>query len=264
MSGVIILFLTHWYIAAFFQSFFMHRYAAHRMFTMNKGWERTFQFMTYLTQGAFFLSARSYAISHREHHAYADTMRDPHSPNNHKNIFDMMFYTKRRYDALTDGTGELEKRFSDYAPQWAMIDNLFQNWLIRLGIAGIYFLFYLHFAAEGWMFMLLPFHLLMNPLQRAILNWCGHYIGYRNFVNGDDSMNVLPFDILMLGEFYQNNHHKFGSRINFGLKWFEIDLSYMLIAAFRKLGMVTFNDHQNTLVCEQNRHQPTKHPTPNT
>ena len=39
---VILFFVAHWQISVFFQTFFLHRYGAHRQFTMSKGWERFF------------------------------------------------------------------------------------------------------------------------------------------------------------------------------------------------------------------------------
>src|SRR6058998_428286 len=78
--AIVIFFTAHWVISAFFQSFFHHRYASHRMFTMAPRTERTFHMLTYLAQGPSYLSPRAYAILHREHHAYSDTERDPHAP----------------------------------------------------------------------------------------------------------------------------------------------------------------------------------------
>ncbi len=71
--AIVIFFSAHWVVAAFFQSFFHHRYASHRMFTMGPRTERTFHFLTYLVQGPSYLSPRAYAVLHREHHAYSDT-----------------------------------------------------------------------------------------------------------------------------------------------------------------------------------------------
>ncbi len=77
---ILVFFVLHWQISVFFQTFFLHRYGAHRQFTMSKGWERTFHFLTWLTQGPSYLTPRAYAILHRMHHAYSDTEKDPHSP----------------------------------------------------------------------------------------------------------------------------------------------------------------------------------------
>jgi stearoyl-CoA desaturase (Delta-9 desaturase) len=37
---ILIFFLAHWYLSLFSQTFFLHRYAAHQMFTMSKSWEK--------------------------------------------------------------------------------------------------------------------------------------------------------------------------------------------------------------------------------
>src|ERR1043166_9033334 len=86
-------FLAHWFLSLFFQTFFLHRYASHKMFTTSKGWERVFYMMTFDTQGTSFLNPRAYAIMHRMHHAYSDTEKDPHSPHFFKDVYQMMMHT---------------------------------------------------------------------------------------------------------------------------------------------------------------------------
>jgi stearoyl-CoA desaturase (delta-9 desaturase) len=66
----------------------------------------------------------------------------------------------------------------------------------------------------------------MGPIHGAIVNWCGHKYGYSNFDNKDQSKNTTPFDFLMLGELFQNNHHKYPNSPNFAKRWFEIDPVY--------------------------------------
>ena len=77
---IYVVFATHWVASVFFQSFFLHRYAAHRMYTVSPRTERVLHLLTYLVQGPSYLSPRGYAILHRQHHAFSDTERDPHSP----------------------------------------------------------------------------------------------------------------------------------------------------------------------------------------
>ena len=67
---------------------------------------------------------------------------------------------------------------------------------------------------------------MMGPIHGAIVNWCGHKYGYANFDNGDKSKNSTPFDFFMLGELFQNNHHKRPNNANFAAKWFEFDPVY--------------------------------------
>jgi stearoyl-CoA desaturase (delta-9 desaturase) len=52
-------------------------------------------------------------------------------------------------------------------------------------------------------------------------------------------MNFLPVDFLMMGESYHNNHHKHGSRANFGgIRWHEIDPTYLIIKGLDKIGVI--------------------------
>jgi len=43
----------------------------------------------------------------------------------------------------------------------------------------------------------------------------------------------------MMGESYHNNHHKFGSRANFGgIRWHEIDPTYLVIRLLDKMKLI--------------------------
>src|SRR5215471_13345490 len=101
--AIAIFFVSHWVLSIFFQSFFLHRYGAHRQFTMSKRWERVFHFLTWFVQGSSYLNPRAYAIMHRMHHAFSDTERDPHSPITQPNFFKMMWRTKTQYDDIKEG-----------------------------------------------------------------------------------------------------------------------------------------------------------------
>lgn len=65
-----------------------------------------------------------------------------------------------------------------------------------------------------------------------------HKYGYVSFKVNNTSKNLFPLDFLMLGEGCHNNHHKFGNRSNFGVKWFEFDPVYPFILLFLKLGII--------------------------
>ena len=108
MAPILIFLFAHWFLCVFCQTFFLHRYGAHRMFTMSKGWERFFHLLTYVAQGSSYLNPRGYAVLHREHHAYSDTENDPHSPHFHRNVIAMMKHTLGRYQAHNHRTIEAE------------------------------------------------------------------------------------------------------------------------------------------------------------
>src|SRR3954471_24938126 len=120
---LLVFFVGHWVSSVFFQTFYLHRYGAHRMFVFARGWERFFHLCTYLAQGSSYLNPRGYAILHRMHHAYSDTPKDPHSPENHSGVFTMMWATKKRSDDITRHRVEPEPRFAKACPEWPALDR---------------------------------------------------------------------------------------------------------------------------------------------
>jgi stearoyl-CoA desaturase (delta-9 desaturase) len=133
----------------------------------------------------------------------------------------------------------VEKRFTDGVPQWEAFDKIARSMWGRIAFGALYTLFYIQFAPSAWFFLLLPVHFLMSPIHGAIINWFAHKYGYRNFEVGDTSRNFLPVDFLMMGESYHNNHHKYGSRPNFGgIRWHEIDPTYQVIRLLDFIGVI--------------------------
>ncbi len=235
---ILIFFLAHWFLSLFCQTFFLHRYSSHKMFTMNKFWERVFYGLTIITQGASFLNPRAYAIMHRMHHAYSDTEKDPHSPHFFKDVWHMTMHTKDIYINYVNHKIEPDKAFQGNYPEWKLIDKIGDSWIVRILFGVLYVLFYVKFATSPWMYALLPIHFFMGPIHGAIVNWCGHKYGYRNYDNHDHSKNSLPLDFLLLGELFQNNHHKSPNSINFAKKWFEFDPTYPVIWVLNKMRII--------------------------
>ena len=193
---------------------------------MEKFWERFFYLILLVSQGSSFLNPRAYAILHRMHHAYSDTEKDPHSPHFFKDVFGMMIATKNMYLNYLRYKIEPEPAFRGNYPEWPLIDRIGDSWVWRLSCALFYIGFYVAFAEYWWMFILLPVHFLMGPLHGAIVNWCGHKYGYSNHDNDDHSKNSLPWDFLMMGELFQNNHHKKPNSPKFSSHWWEFDPTY--------------------------------------
>jgi stearoyl-CoA desaturase (delta-9 desaturase) len=172
------------------------------------------------------------------HHAYSDTEKDPHSPHFFKDVIGMMVQTKNIYLDFIRFKTEPEPAFRDNYPTWPLIDKIGDLWITRLVFITLYITFYVYFAEYWWMFLLLPIHFLMGPIHGAVVNWCGHKYGYSNYDNHDHSKNSLPLDFLMLGELFQNNHHKKPNNVNFALKWYEFDPSYPIIKLMHHLHII--------------------------
>jgi stearoyl-CoA desaturase (delta-9 desaturase) len=241
----ILLFLVgHWVLCVFCQTFFLHRYGAHQMFSMSRFWERFFYLLTFVAQGSSYLNPRAYAILHREHHAFSDTPRDPHSPHVYPNLINMMKHTLDRYQEHSHRRVEPEARFDTGAPEWPLIDKIGRSWPSHLFFIGLYTACYVQFAPSWHWYLLLPIHFLMGPIHGAIVNWCGHKYGYRNFdtTQNDKSRNTLVFDFVTMGELFQNNHHKFGMSPNFAARWFEIDPTYPIIKVLAWLKIIDLGD----------------------
>jgi stearoyl-CoA desaturase (Delta-9 desaturase) len=241
--AIAIFFVAHSTLSVFFQSFFLHRYAAHRMFTMSRRWERVMYLATFFAQGSSFLSPRGYAILHRMHHAFSDTEKDPHSPHHYPSPWKMMVRTWGVYDGLVKGRAVADKKFDGGYPTWPALDRLAASWVTRVAWGTGYTLFYLAFATAWWQFLLLPMHYLMGPVHGLIVNWCGHKYGYRNFESDDRSRNTLVFDFITLGELFQNNHHRFGMSPNFAVRWFEVDPTYQVMRVLAAAGIIRFSSN---------------------
>ena len=236
---IISFFIIHWYVSLFFQTFFHHRYAAHNQFTMSYFWERVFYLLSFISQGSSYLSPYSYAVLHRMHHAHADTELDPHSPKYDPSLMAMMLRTKRIYSDIADDRANVDEVYKKRLPQWKQLDRFADRWLVRLTWVALYIAFYAVFATQWWMYALLPLHFIMGPLHGAIINWFAHKYGYINYKTQDTSRNLMPIDIIMLGEGFHNNHHKFQRSPNFGKKWYEIDPVYPVIVLLNKVGIIT-------------------------
>jgi len=230
---ILIFLVLHWFASLFFQTFFHHRYAAHRMFTMSRFWEKCFFVFSFLAQGASYLKPSAYAILHRQHHAHSDTEKDPHSPHFSRDVMSMMYRTKVLYHDLVRSTSE-----EPAPPEWESFDRMADSMYIRILWGVLYTTFYFHYMTNFWVLLLLPVHYLMGVFHGAIVNWCGHKYGYRTFANADHSRNTLVVDLLMFGELYQNNHHKFPNRANFAYRWFEFDPVYPFVRLFHSMRII--------------------------
>ena len=239
MGFIILLFILHWYVSLFTQTFFLHRYASHQMFKMNNFIEKLFFILTWLAQGPSFLEPAAYALMHRKHHRLSDTEGDPHSPVKFSNWFKFMLKTFDEYRSFKNDVAK--NNYEDKnLPRWPKFENIVDTYTVRILFALSYVLFYVYFAPNILFFLLVPIHIAMGPIHGFIVNWFGHKHGYRNFkMLGDNSKNTLHIDFLMMGELYQNNHHRYPQKMNFAVKWFEVDFGFYIVKILHFLRIIT-------------------------
>jgi stearoyl-CoA desaturase (delta-9 desaturase) len=64
-----------------------------------------------------------------------------------------------------------------------------------------------------------------------LVNSASHAVGYQSFKTGDRSTNSWWVALLTFGEGWHNNHHAFPFSARHGLRWFEIDPTWITIKA---------------------------------
>jgi len=62
-----------------------------------------------------------------------------------------------------------------------------------------------------------------------LVNSAAHTWGYRTYKTNDLSTNCWWVALLSFGEGWHNNHHAFPRSARHGLRWWELDLTYLTI-----------------------------------
>jgi stearoyl-CoA desaturase (delta-9 desaturase) len=69
------------------------------------------------------------------------------------------------------------------------------------------------------------------------VNSASHVWGYRNFETTDDSRNLWWVAIITFGEGWHNNHHAQHRSAAHGMRWWEFDLTYLIIRMMKSVGL---------------------------
>jgi stearoyl-CoA desaturase (delta-9 desaturase) len=222
-----------------------HRHLTHRAFATSRAVRGV---LAALGSAAIEGPVISWVADHRKHHAFSDREGDPHSPHVghgggwrgalsgllHAHVGWLFIHTQRgardRYapDLLRD-------------PVVSFIDRTFVVWILAgfgaafgLGVAiggtvvagltgllwgGAVRMFFLHHVTYG-------------------INSICHFFGRRGFATPDRSGNVSWLALPSMGESWHNNHHAFPTSAVHGLRWYQIDISALVISAMEKVGLV--------------------------
>ena len=223
----------------FFVTAFYHRYFSHRAFSAG----RVMQFvMAILGATAGQRGPLWWAAHHRDHHLKADSAHDPHSPAHCGVLFShtLWFLTRGSFHTRT-------RRVRDWMkyPELRLLEKL--DWLpfVLLG-AGCYALgAYLevnHPALDtnGSQMLVVGFFVSTVVLYHATysINSIAHRFGTRRFPTGDESRNNFWLALVTLGEGWHNNHHYYSISARQGFRWWELDLTYLILKVLAAVGVV--------------------------
>jgi fatty-acid desaturase len=215
-----------------------HRLLAHRSFRCPKAVEYFFVMAGYL---GFESSPIWWATIHRAHHRYVDTPLDPHSPRfgNYQAYMGWIFTPK--YPEHLDPKVLAPDLVKD--PLYKLLERR-NNWhtshltntAIGFGTRLILWIFF------GWKIALASIlaGLIVQQFPFVVNLLCHkRRLGYKNFEGDDDSVNIWWLNGIALGDNWHNNHHAFPGSARSGFRWFEIDLSWLVIRLLALLGLAS-------------------------
>jgi stearoyl-CoA desaturase (delta-9 desaturase) len=95
-------------------------------------------------------------------------------------------------------------------------------------------------AIGGWSMMMwgIFFRTTMGLHATWLVNSATHMWGSQRFLTGDTSKNSFWVAVLTFGEGWHNNHHAHPQAARHGLAWYEVDMNWYGLCAFRALGLI--------------------------
>ncbi|HEV3386996.1 MAG TPA: acyl-CoA desaturase [Gemmata sp.] len=220
-----------------------HRLFAHRSFATSRPVERVLMILGCMAgqSSPFFWIA-----THRVHHRHSDADGDPHSPHNvggKKSSRVRRFWHAHVGWLRTLGFGYSPDAIRDLTRRTDLvrIDRHWLPWyLVGLAIPAV-----VGYAVGGTAYDAL-IGLLWGGLLRHFLtiqatfcvNSVNHLWGSRPYATADHSRNNLVTGILAFGEGWHNNHHAYPWSARQGLRWWQPDISWLVIRAMEACGLV--------------------------
>ena len=229
-QNVVALIVGNWIVGSLGVGLGWHRLLTHRGFKAPKWLEYTLSiFATMSIQD----SPDKWVATHRIHHAFTETDKDPHSTKRGfwwAQMGWIVWGTAQDHDAAT-----LKK----YVPD--LIKDRGHALISRFYYVPIIISVAIFFAIGGWTMVV------WGVFARVVVGWhttwfvnsLSHIFGSRPFDTGDDSTNNWFVALLTFGEGWHNNHHMSPTSARHGLKWYQFDMNWIAIRILEKLGWAT-------------------------
>ncbi|MGI9036966.1 MAG: acyl-CoA desaturase [Pyrinomonadaceae bacterium] len=205
-----------------------HRQLTHRSFQTPKWVEHLLAvFGSMALQG----SPNDWVATHRVHHAFCETDKDPHSPRHGTYWAHVGWVT---IGTSQDNAEEVEKRFIPDLLKDKFLVTLSKYWYLPIIVSSLVLLAIGGFSMVLWgtfLSVTLGWHFTW------FVNSITHVWGSRRFETPDDSTNNGLVAAVSFGEGWHNNHHAHPASARHGLAWYEFDLNWIQIKILEKLGL---------------------------
>lgn len=218
IQNTLIVFIVYFFTGCIGMSVTFHRLLTHKSFKAPAWFE---VFGTFCATIGLTGSSLSWTAAHRKHHTSADRLGDPHSPHT-------LGYFRAQYLSM----------FSDVDIKKSplirsKLHRAFHKYYIHINIFWFLFIFSLFGMWGVTTLYLVPAALLWNA--GSLINTVCHTkkLGYTRYNIPDKSTNNPLLGVLMWGEGWHNNHHRYQNRPNIGEKFWEIDIGFWIIKMVR-------------------------------
>ncbi|XP_023526679.1 palmitoyl-monogalactosyldiacylglycerol delta-7 desaturase, chloroplastic-like isoform X1 [Cucurbita pepo subsp. pepo] len=228
-----------------------HRNLAHKSFELPKLLE---YFFAYCAAHALQGDPIDWVSTHRCHHQFVDTERDPHSPvqgfwfSHILWLFDSYTLTKRVCPKYFTNFKKIERSIIIWFSKHGRPDNVrdLEKQAFYRFIHKTYLLHHVAFAVLLYEVGGLPFLIWGMCVRIVVLlhitfmvNSVCHIWGKRRWNTKDLSKNNWLVGLLAFGEGWHNNHHAFEYSARFGIEWWEYDPGWYVIRFLQAIGVAT-------------------------
>jgi len=183
-----------------------HRYFSHNAFSTGRWYEYYAQFLGIFANAG---PAITWASSHRMHHAYSDTDRDPHSPK-FKGFFTV-------YTNFWGYSVEIDRKFLKNLSNRPSLVFFYRNY------------FKLMVAVALAMLIIDPMFLLFGMAMPMVFAFHGYGLINAWTHRGGSASNSILANLLTAGEGYHKFHHEDGKNWRIGRRWYHFDLGAWFI-----------------------------------
>jgi fatty-acid desaturase len=197
----------------------MHRYLTHKSFEFSN------KFIKWICIWFALMAGRGgllgWVYTHRMHHAFSDTEKDPHFVNfNLKGMFFPSYSHLTQKINLRIIKDLLDQKYINLDKYYHLLLLIWATFLFLISPELLYFF---------WIVPVALTHIILNSFI-----YIGHISGYKNYEHRDNSVNSWIYGILFWGEGWHNNHHKNPQNWSMTVKWWEIDLIALIINLVKK------------------------------